>query len=148
MEQEPVSLQQAAMMPPAEIEEPPADGEKPAGGWLLTAVQIVICLILLVAALGVRFFGGDLFARLREDFTDRMNRNDLVTALAILWDGDPRTAVSSMPEIPAAVDSAPLPEDSAPDRSAVDPAPIPGGGTDETAGAETPDPTAAPVTDR
>ena len=95
------------------------DSEKAArrsrrGGVL--AVQCIACAVLVLLALLLRAAGGEAFAELRRRFNDGVARNELLSALAALWDGDPESAVSGV--LREQNDGiADAPESSAPDSS-------------------------------
>lgn len=68
---------------------------RPRRGGVL-AVQCIACAVLVLLALLLRAAGGEAFAELRRRFNDGVARNELLSALAALWDGDPESAVSGV----------------------------------------------------
>lgn len=74
-------------------EKPP----KAVGGWQVVAVQCIACAVILLLALFVRIGGGTAYDELRQGFSDSLRSNDLMAALAELWDGDPTDTLSSDP---------------------------------------------------
>ncbi len=58
-------------------------------------VQSLACVAVLLLALLLRGAGGDAYNRLAAGFRDALLRNELLAAIATLWDGDPGEAVSS-----------------------------------------------------
>ncbi len=76
-----------------EKEKPP----RSVGGWQVVAVQCIACAVILLLALFVRVGGGSAYAQLRQGFSDSLRSNDLLAALAQLWDGDPADMLSSDP---------------------------------------------------
>lgn len=81
---------------PARVEKAPEKKPKkklPAGG-AVVAVQCLACVVVLLLALLLRTVGGPAFEELCRRFNDSVMRNDLLAALATLWDGDPVDAVS------------------------------------------------------
>lgn len=93
---------------------------RPRRGGVL-AVQCIACAVLVLLALLLRAAGGEAFAELRRRFNDGVARNELLSALAALWDGDPESAVSGvLREQNDGIADAPessAPESSAPDSS-------------------------------
>ena len=88
---------------------------RPRRGGVL-AVQCIACAVLVLLALLLRAAGGEAFAELRRRFNDGVARNELLSALAALWDGDPESAVSGV--LREQNDGiADAPESSAPDSS-------------------------------
>ena len=74
--------------------------EKPSrsvGGWQVVAVQCIACAVILLLALFVRVGGGAAYDELRQGFSDSRRSNDLMAALAALWDGEPTDTLSSDP---------------------------------------------------
>lgn len=67
------------------------------GGWQVVAVQCIACAVILLLALFVRIGGGSAYDQLRQGFGDSLRSNDLMAALAQLWDGDPLNTLSSDP---------------------------------------------------
>ena len=76
-----------------EKEKPP----RSVGGWQVVAVQGIACAVILLLALFVRIGGGSAYDELRRGFSDSLRSNDLMAALAQLWDGDPLETLSSDP---------------------------------------------------
>ncbi len=76
-----------------EKEKPP----RSVGGWRVVAVQSIACAVILLLALFVRIGGGSAYDQLRQGFSDSLRSNDLMAALAQLWDGDPLDTLSSDP---------------------------------------------------
>lgn len=76
-----------------EKEKPP----KAVGGWQVVAVQSIACAVILLLALFVRIGGGSVYDQLRQGFGDSLRSNDLMAALAQLWDGEPTDTLSSDP---------------------------------------------------
>ena len=68
---------------------------RPRRGGVL-AVQCIACAVLVLLALLLRAAGGVAFAELRRRFNVGVARNELLSALAALWDGDPESAVSGV----------------------------------------------------
>ena len=66
-------------------------------GWLVVAVQSIACAVILLLALFVRIGGGSAYDELRRGFGDSLRSNDLMAALARLWDGDPTATLTSEP---------------------------------------------------
>ncbi len=88
--------------------------EKPSkavGGWQVVAVQCIACAVILLLALFVRVGGGAAYDELRQGFSDSLRSNDLMAALAELWDGEPTDTLSSDP---LEEDGEPPPEESQP----------------------------------
>lgn len=79
------------------------------GGWQVVAVQCIACAVILLLALFVRVGGGAAYDELRQGFGDSLRSNDLMAALAELWDGNPLDTLSSDP---LAEDVDPPPEES------------------------------------
>ncbi len=74
--------------------------EKPpraVGGWQVVAVQCIACAVILLLALFVRIGGGSAYDQLRQGFGDSLRSNDLMAALAELWDGEATDTLSSDP---------------------------------------------------
>lgn len=67
------------------------------GGWQVVAVQCIACAVILLLALFVRVGGGSAYEELRKEFGDGLRSNDLMAALAQLWDGEPTDMLSSDP---------------------------------------------------
>lgn len=67
------------------------------GGWQVVAVQCIACAVILLLALFVRVGGGSAYEELRQGFSDSLRSNDLMAALAQLWDGEPTDTLSSDP---------------------------------------------------
>ncbi len=67
------------------------------GGWQVVAVQSIACAVILLLALFVRLGGGSAYNELRQGFSDGLRSNDLMAALAALWDGEPTDTLSSDP---------------------------------------------------
>lgn len=106
---------------------------RPRRGGVL-AVQCIACAVLVLLALLLRAAGGEAFAELRRRFNDGVARNELLSALAALWDGDPESAVSGV--LREQNDGiADAPESSVPDSST----PSSGGGTSGDSAAESSD---------
>lgn len=76
-----------------EEEKPP----RAVGGWQVVAVQSIACAVILLLALFVRVGGGSAYDELRRGFSDSLRSNDLMAALAQLWDGEPTDTLSSDP---------------------------------------------------
>lgn len=53
------------------------------------AVQSIACCVAVLLALLLRMAGGDAYQSLRQSFQKGLARNEWVTAMAVLWDGDP-----------------------------------------------------------
>ncbi len=79
--------------PPPDTE--PEKKKKAYGVGLVVAVQSIACVVVLLLALLVRTAGGEPYARLCKSFQESLMRNDLMAALAALWDGDPADRVAS-----------------------------------------------------
>lgn len=112
---------------------------RPRRGGVL-AVQCIACAVLVLLALLLRAAGGEAFAELRRRFNDGVARNELLSALAALWDGDPESAVSGV--LREQNDGiADAPESSAPDSSTPsnDGETSSGGGTSGDSAAESSD---------
>jgi hypothetical protein len=52
-------------------------------------VQSVACVMLLLALLLLRVAGGDTYGTVRRHFQQALARNELVTAIVLLWENDP-----------------------------------------------------------
>ncbi len=87
------ALELAAQAKEKETENPP----RSVGGWQVVAVQCIACAVILLLALFVRVGGGSAYDALRQGFSDSLRSNDLMAALAQLWDGDPTDTLSSDP---------------------------------------------------
>lgn len=79
-----------------------AQEEKPkppraVGGWQVVAVQCIACAVILLLALFVRVGGGSVYDELRQGFGEGLRSNELMAAIAQLWDGDPTAMLSSDP---------------------------------------------------
>lgn len=57
------------------LEEPPQKRQKRKSSWLLTVVQVTVCGALVVAALALKLFGGDLYATVRDWYTQNINNS-------------------------------------------------------------------------
>ncbi len=79
------------------IEERKARERKHSGGWRLLAVQSIACVVIILLALFVRLGGGTAYEQLRQVFGENLMRNDLLAALAAVWDGDPTASLPSDP---------------------------------------------------
>lgn len=64
----------------------------------VVAVQSIACAVVLLLALLLRTAGGEAYEQLRRGFHAGLMRNDLLAALATLWDGDPLAAESVPPD--------------------------------------------------
>lgn len=84
---------------------------KAVGGWQVVAVQCIACAVILLLALFVRVGGGAAYDELRQGFSDSLRSNDLMAAIAELWDGEPTDTLSSDP---LEEDGEPPPEESQP----------------------------------
>lgn len=67
------------------------------GGWQVVAVQCIACAVILLLALFVRVGGGSAYEELRQGFGDGLRSNELMAALAQLWDGEPMDLLTSDP---------------------------------------------------
>ncbi len=67
------------------------------GGWQVVAVQCIACAVILLLALFVRVGGGSAYEELRQGFGDGLRSNELMAALAQLWDGEPTDLLTSDP---------------------------------------------------
>ena len=67
------------------------------GGWQVVAVQCIACAVILLLALFVRVGGGSAYEELRQGFGEGLRSNDLMAALAQLWDGEPTDMLTSDP---------------------------------------------------
>ena len=81
--------------PPAQPESPP---RKRHGAGLVVAVQSIACVAVLLMALLLKAAGGEPYEQLCARFQEYLQRNDLLAAVAALWDGDPLDEVSSRVE--------------------------------------------------
>lgn len=61
----------------------------PARRLSVLAVQSIACGVIILLALLLRMAGGEAYASLRGHFQQALARNEWVTALAVLWDGNP-----------------------------------------------------------
>lgn len=55
----------------------------------VVAVQSIACLVLVLSALLLRLVGGEAYKVVRDRFHRALARNEWVSALVLLWDGDP-----------------------------------------------------------
>lgn len=95
----------ASAPPPAPVPVPEQKPRKQYGAGLVVAVQSIACVAVLLLALLLRVAGGEPYAQLCRRFHESLQRNDLLAAVAALWDGDPQQAVSS--EVEELNDNAP-----------------------------------------
>lgn len=78
------------------------------------AIQSIACGVVVLLALLLRVAGGEAYESLQTRFRQALVRNEWVTALAVLWDGNPLEKVDDFEEITGkenaftALDSAPL----------------------------------------
>ncbi len=93
MEREQRITERKALVAEKEKEEP----TRSVGGWQVVAVQCIACAVILLLALFVRVGGGSAYNTLRQSFSDGLRSNDLLAAIAQLWDGDPAAMLSSDP---------------------------------------------------
>lgn len=63
----------------------------------VVGVQSIACAVALLLTLLLRFAGGSAYEQLRHSFQEHLMRNDLLAALATLWDGDPLEGATSDP---------------------------------------------------
>ncbi len=75
--------------------------KKQSGGWRLVAVQSIACVVIVLLALFARLGGGVAYDQLRDAFGDNLMRNDLLAALAAVWDGDPTVSLPPQEETAA-----------------------------------------------
>ncbi len=72
----------------------------------VVGVQSIACAVALLLTLLLRFAGGSAYEQLRQSFQEHLMRNDLLAALAALWDGDPlEGAISDPDEVPETGDA-------------------------------------------
>ena len=88
----------SAPPPPPSSEKPEKKVRKSYGAGLVVAVQSVACVVILLLALLLKVAGGDPYAQLCQKFQEYLQRNDLLAAVAALWDGNPQQEVSSQVE--------------------------------------------------
>lgn len=81
----------------AAVQEEQQKPPRAVGGWQVVAVQCIACAVILLLALFVRVGGGSAYEELRRGFGDGLRSNDLMAALAQLWDGEPTDMLSSDP---------------------------------------------------
>ena len=81
----------------AAVQEEKQKPPRAVGGWQVVAVQCIACAVILLLALFVRVGGGSAYEELRQGFGDSLRSNDLMAALARLWDGEPTDMLTSDP---------------------------------------------------
>lgn len=63
------------------------------GGWSVLTVQSLACAVLLFLVVLFRMAGGAAYEELRQGFRTALMKNEWVTALARLWDGEVELSV-------------------------------------------------------
>ncbi len=58
------------------------------GGWSVLAVQSLACGLVVALALLLRVAGGSAYEEFRQGFQDALMRNELMSVLSRLWDGE------------------------------------------------------------
>ena len=62
----------------------------------VVAVQSIACCVAVLLALLLRVAGGNAYRSLQQSFREALTRNEWVSALALLWDGDPLEQVGDV----------------------------------------------------
>lgn len=96
-------------------EEPPPEKEHKLS---VVAVQSIACVVVLLLALLLRTVGGEPYAQLRRRFHESLMGNELLYAIALLWDGEPAESDGSNPASEStSPDTSPSQENAAPQES-------------------------------
>ena len=68
--------------------EKPMPSSSRSGGWSVLAIQSLACALVVALALLLRVAGGAAYEELRQGFQEALMRNELMSVISRLWDGE------------------------------------------------------------